>query len=459
MTNTRRDSITALLLLLPLLFASEAAAAPSRKAPRAKPARAPLAMVWHVETAGGDVVDSRAGDETINPASVVKVATSWWALEKLGPAFRFETRFRIRGTLDAGKGILRGDLVVEGTGDPDFQSENAFLVAAALNRLGVRQVTGSLVVNHKFWMGWEDGSAGRERDPDQRAALMGTRLRLALDSKLWSRATRAAWREFATRRGLYAEHPPRVAMAKGVRVRDGLEGAEVSVVHRSKPLADTLRRFNCFSNNDIERVGAALGSAGELAQRVGETIGAPPDLVKLETMSGLGENRITPRLVVRMMREFRRTGEKVGRSVESLLPVAGCDPGTVTRFFPLLSEGPNATALVGKTGTLTATDGGISVLAGFLNTAQGELVFCIAAPHAAGRVRRARHQQERFLLDLLASRGGPAPRPCAPPLPTADADADIVIAAQLPEGAAAPEGGARGAQAAAPKGPRALSRP
>ncbi len=397
-------------------------------------------MVWHVETLAGDVLDSRYADEPINPASVVKVATSWWALDKLGPDHRFETRFRVRGTLDREKGILRGDLVVEGGGDPDFQAENAFLTAAALNRLDVRQVTGALVVNHRFWMGWEDGSAGMERDPDRRAALMGTRLKQALDPRAWSRSTRAAWREFAGRRGLYADHPPRVAIAKGVRVDDATDGAEVAVVHRSKPLADTLRRFNCFSNNDIERVGAALGPAGELAQRLGEAIGASPDLVRLETTSGLGENRITPRLAVRMMREFRRTGDKVGRGVESLLPVAGCDPGTVTRFFPLLSEGPNATALVAKTGTLTATDGGISVLAGFLNTAQGELVFCIAAPHAAGRVKRARHQEEQWLLALLASHGGPAPRPCAPPLPSADADADVVLAA-FPAGTVAPDAG------------------
>ena len=173
-----------------------------------------------------------------------------------------------------------------------------------------------------------------------------------------------------------------------------------------------------------------------MAQRLGEAIGAPADFVRLETTSGLGENRITPRLVVRMMREFRRTGERVGRGVESLLPVAGCDPGTVTRFFPQFSEGVNATALVAKTGTLTATDGGVSVLAGFLNTARGELVFCIAAPRAAGRVRRARHEEERWLLDLLASRGGPAPRNCAPPLPAADSDADVVVSVLAPAAAA-----------------------
>ncbi len=454
----KKPALVAALLLLAAFAADGAMAAQPRKARPTKPRRPPLDMVWHVETLSGEVVDSRAADGPINPASVVKVATSWWALEKLGPDFRFETRFSVRGSVDAAKGILRGDLVVEGGGDPDFQSENAFLAAAALNRLGVRQVTGALVVNHRFWMGWEDGSAGMERDPERRAALMGTRLRLALDSRTWNQATRAAWREFATRRGLYANQPPRVAVAKGIRVVDVTQGADVAVVHRSKRLADILRRFNCFSNNDIERVGVALGPAGELAQRLGEAIGAPPDLVRLETTSGLGENRITPRLVVRMMREFRRTGERVGRDVESLLPVAGCDPGTVTRFFPQFAAGANATALVAKTGTLTATDGGVSVLAGFLNTTRGELVFCIAAPRAGGRVRRARHQEEEWLLDLVASRGGPAPRTCAPPLPYADSDADVVLSA--PHAAsAAPSASGVDARAVANEGRRTADRP
>jgi serine-type D-Ala-D-Ala carboxypeptidase/endopeptidase (penicillin-binding protein 4) len=454
----RRTSIAVLSLALTFFLASLAAAAPRPAKKTLHPKRPPLEMVWHVETLSGEVVNSRLADAPINPASVVKVATSWWALDELGPDHRFETRFRLRGTLDRARGVLRGDLVVEGGGDPDFQTENAFLVAAALNRLDVRQVTGGLVVNHEFWMGWEDGSAGMERDPDRRATLMGTRLRQALDPRAWTRSTRAAWQEFALRRGLYSDHPPRVAIAKAVRVADAAEGSELAVVHRSKPLADTLRRFNCFSNNDIERVGAALGTAGELARRLGEAIGASPDLVQLETTSGLGENRISPRLVVRMMREFRRTGDKVGRGVESLLPVAGCDPGTVTRFFPQLSAGPNATSLVAKTGTLTATDGGVSVLAGFLNTAQGELVFCLAAPRAGGRVKRARHQEEQWLLGLLASRGGPAPRPCAPPLPTADADADVVLAA-FPAGDAAPNGGGERNRGVAPTGRRALARP
>src|SRR6185436_3081348 len=146
-------SLLALLCLLP----AQAASAPARK-PSSKPRRPPLDLVWHVETLDGAVLDSKSADSPINPASVVKVATSMWALEKLGPDYRFETRVLTRGHVDPVKGTLAGSLAFEGDGDPDFQCENAFLIAKAHNDMGIRRVTGGLVVGRKFWMGWEGGS-------------------------------------------------------------------------------------------------------------------------------------------------------------------------------------------------------------------------------------------------------------------------------------------------------------
>ena len=109
-----------------------------------------------------------------------------------------------------------------------------------------------------------------------------------------------------------------------------------------------------------------------------------------------------------------------------MLPQAGCDPGTVTKFFPRLSSGEASASLVGKTGTLVATDGGVSVLAGYLSTAQGEVVFCVAVPRAGGRLARARQAEEQLVLELLASQGGPRPLPCAAPVREADELAEVI---------------------------------
>jgi hypothetical protein len=156
----------------------------------------------------------------------------------------------------------------------------------------------------------------------------------------------------------------------------------------------------------------------DLAEFVTARCEAPYDLIQFETASGLGSNRLTPRLIVRLLREFRQTCLRLGVPLESVLPVAGCDPGTVTHFFPLLASGPNTTSVIGKTGTLTNTDA---------RTARGEFVFCVAVPNAAGRLKSSRRAEEQWVLDLLDRNGGGQPHACASPLPSSDAGANIIL--------------------------------
>lgn len=417
------------LVALTLLTAQTATAAPAKSARHRSSRRAAAApdLVWYVESLDGKVLDAHSEDVAINPASVTKIATSWWALEKLGPDYRFSTRFIARGTIDPSHQLLKGDLVVHGAGDPDFQAENAFLVAQALNRLGVKRVSGSVIVDGKFWMGWENGSQGMNPDPVKRATLMASRLRAALDARRWNRMTRQAWYGFAARNGGPRPPVPSVQILGGARYEEEPPGVEtVLFEHRSKPLAETLRRFNAFSNNDIERVAASIGSPSELSVLLADRLGAGTSPVQIQTASGLGENRLSPRQIVAMLRGFRASAADRGVEIEQILPVAGCDPGTVAAGFPRLSAPPFATALVAKTGTLTSTDGGITVLAGFLNTAQGEVVFCVAVPHAAGKIHLARRTEETFVLGLVNRCGGAAPRNCGPPLASPGDDASIV---------------------------------
>lgn len=380
------------------------------------------ALVWHVETLDGQTVQTRRADEPINPASVVKVATTLWALERLGPAHRFETRFAILGSLDAERGLLDGDLLVIGDGDPDFHVENAYLVARELNRAGLREVTGSLRVNDRFWIGWEGGSARREKEPSRRAEIMARRLRDALDPQRQDAATRRALAEFADRRGFAADEPPSVVVrGTSGRTSDGSAGRDL-VIHRSNPLVRTLKRFNSFSNNDIERFEATLGSAAELAafllRRWGEE-----DELRLSTLSGLGSNRMTARQVVRLLDDLRETCERQGLDVRNLLPVAGCDPGTLENFDAL----DDGAALVAKTGTLTTTDGGVAVLAGLAGTGRGEILFCVAAPRIHGRLAWARAEQERWLLELVDGQDGWSPRLCGLPLGYSDDRAEAMV--------------------------------
>jgi D-alanyl-D-alanine carboxypeptidase/D-alanyl-D-alanine-endopeptidase (penicillin-binding protein 4) len=380
-------------------------------------------LVWHVESTGGEPLGSRDADRAINPASVVKVATTLWALDRLGPAHRFVTTFGTRGTIDAEAGVLRGDLIVPGSGDPDFHVENAYLVARALNALGVRRVSGALLVGDPFWVGWEGGSERTSRDRELRAGLMASRLRDSLDSKRWTASTRRALREFAERRGFDLDRAASVVVEGDVGRFDGADSdVRALVVHRSNPLVVILKRFNSWSNNDIERLGLTLGDGGGLAAFLSDRWGETEPAIRFETLSGLGANRMSTRQVVHLLRDLRATCGELGISVQDLLPVGGCDPGTLNNF-PNLRDSGVARALVAKTGTLVKTDGGVAALAGYVETTDGELLFSVVAPGAGSRLTTARGEQERWLLDLVAAHEGAAARECGAPPPHSDADA------------------------------------
>src|SRR5262245_43767965 len=57
-----------------------------------------------------------------NPASVIKVATSFAALSKLGPDYHFETAFYVDGPINKKSRTLNGNLVLSSTGDPELSS-------------------------------------------------------------------------------------------------------------------------------------------------------------------------------------------------------------------------------------------------------------------------------------------------------------------------------------------------
>ena len=108
-----------------------------------------------VETLDGKVVMEQAANQQYNPASVVKLATAFHALQTFGPNYRFSTVVWTNGTFDQTTGTITGDLIISGR-DPSFHYEHAVAVARELNRLGVRTVTGDLIVPPKVTMnfGW-----------------------------------------------------------------------------------------------------------------------------------------------------------------------------------------------------------------------------------------------------------------------------------------------------------------
>ncbi|MYL22963.1 D-alanyl-D-alanine carboxypeptidase/D-alanyl-D-alanine-endopeptidase [Halomonas alkaliantarctica] len=84
--------------------------------------------------------------EMRSPASVTKAYLAAAALNRFGPQHRFTTELVSRGDIDA-NGVLQGDLVFNGGGDPGLTSENLWRLVQRLQQAGVREVAGGLVVS------------------------------------------------------------------------------------------------------------------------------------------------------------------------------------------------------------------------------------------------------------------------------------------------------------------------
>ncbi len=385
-------------------------------------------LLFHAETKDGVVLLSRGADTPVNPASVVKVGTSLLALEELGADHRFLTLFGVRGQWDTATGLVEGDLVVAADGDPDLQVENLMLVALELEALGLRRVSGDLVVRGPLWVGWEQGVEKRVADPALRGPIAGARLRDALDTGRWGSSLRASWQAVAGRQGRDPARPPRVRVEGGVRFEP--EAALRPLVeHRSAPLPELLKRFNVYSNNDIVRLADGLGGVEALERVLRERLG---ESVELSTASGERRNRMTARAAVRLIWELDGAAARAGISSHRVLPLLGCDPGPTRRMFPRFQRPPLAKAVTVKTGTLTTTDGGVVVLAGqFTSVDLGDVAFCVAVPEAGGAIDHWRRMQQQWLVELVERAGGAVAAPCSGDLPFADSLAQIEVVAGM----------------------------
>ena len=70
----------------------------------------------------GRMIHSYDEERALLPASVLKVVTTATALDLLGPDYRFATKVGYTGTVDK-DGILQGNLIIRGGGDPMLGSE------------------------------------------------------------------------------------------------------------------------------------------------------------------------------------------------------------------------------------------------------------------------------------------------------------------------------------------------
>ncbi|WP_271948330.1 D-alanyl-D-alanine carboxypeptidase/D-alanyl-D-alanine-endopeptidase [Ruegeria faecimaris] len=92
----------------------------------------------------GTVLEAYGGDRGLPPASVGKALTALYALNVLGADYRFETALVAEGPIE--NGILNGDLVLVGGGDPLLDTDALAAMAANLREAGITEVRGAFKV-------------------------------------------------------------------------------------------------------------------------------------------------------------------------------------------------------------------------------------------------------------------------------------------------------------------------
>ncbi len=103
------------------------------------------AMATLVQSADGrHTLLSHLADVPLQPASTIKLLTTFAALDQFGPAKRWPTR--IYASAPVVNGVLRGDLIIEGGGDPKLVFESFWLLLRQLRQQGLQRIEGNLLL-------------------------------------------------------------------------------------------------------------------------------------------------------------------------------------------------------------------------------------------------------------------------------------------------------------------------
>ena len=192
----------------------------------------------------GALLEGRDPNVGQPPASVAKAVTSAFALERLGAGYRFTTRLVATGPIQGG--VLNGDLVLMGGGDPRLSTDDLGDMVAALRAKGLRQVRGRFLVNGSALPSIPRIDAAQPEHLGYNPAISGINLNFNRVHMEWKRGKQGWQIGMDARADRYA---PSVAMASA------------RIIERQRPL------FTYDQGNGSERWTVASASLGKGGSR------------------------------------------------------------------------------------------------------------------------------------------------------------------------------------------------
>jgi D-alanyl-D-alanine carboxypeptidase/D-alanyl-D-alanine-endopeptidase (penicillin-binding protein 4) len=322
------------------------------------------AGIWDLDT--GKLLEGQQMDQALVPASTTKVISTYALLKSLKPNYVLETE--LWGTLAGG--VVQGDLVFKGVGDPYLTSERLWLMAQDLKGRGITRIQGHIRLDQSAYDGQHYGNGWENTSLNTTPPILPLSVNFNRDEQ-----------------GTILQDPEplavqtitRIFRETGIQVLDqpGREGEMTKILaFQSPPLRALVQDINKYSNNFmiemlLKRFGDGSWPRG--VQRIQsfykDALDLGPDKIAITDGSGLSkDNRLSARTLVTVLRAAWNDYE-VGPEFVSSLKIIGGEP------WELSVKDPNlAWRIRCKTGHLS----GVTSVCGYMQMPDGKRrVFAI----------------------------------------------------------------------------------
>lgn len=318
-------------------------------------------MVW--DLTADSLLYARNAQQTMRPASTMKLLTAISALDYLGGNYQLETSLYYQGTIR--QHTLNGDLIIVGGMDPEFDVVGLREFIDSLQRLGIDTLRGCIVADRSFkdTLSWGEGWCWDDQNPILSPLLINRK-------------------DNITERFIFELLDAGIIL-DSITIATGKCPETAQLVCRCKHNIDQiLMRMlkdsdNLYAECLFYQLAASYGMppasaihARSLEKQLINHLGLEYSNYRFADGSGLSlYNYVSAEMLTKLLRYAWKT-EAIRAHLLPALPIAGED-GTLAKRMKRTAAAGNVRA---KTGTLS----GISSLAGYLTTAAGhDLCFCI----------------------------------------------------------------------------------
>lgn len=373
-----------------------------------KAVNAETTAIYISDLTTGKVLAQHNTDTPLLPASIMKTVTIAGLLKEKGPDERFHTPVYADGKVIGG--VVKGDLVVIGGGDPTLganclppSADIADEIIEALRSMGVTRIEGDLRVDTSLYVGPSCPTSWVKEDRRESYGTGSHALnfrRNAAGSRSMSDPESVFLSYLRTKLGNAGISVEGTSIADSRGLNDA-ENAILLVDHVSDRYAEVMRSCmmrsdNLFAENLLRTFALARGKEGSTKAGAEEMTsfwiskGIPAKGVSIIDGSGLSRsNRVTARFMAEIMKEMN-----ADEDYSSFMPLAGQE-GTLSDF---LKDTDLDSYVAMKTGSMR----GIQCYAGYkLDERFAPTHSIIIIMNGIGKRSQARRAAERLLLDIF----------------------------------------------------------